>query len=128
MFMGLRKEYHRSEVSFSVYQIREYMLLLLSHVNRVRLCVTPQTAAHQTPRPWDSPGKNTGVGFHFLLQCIKVKNESEVVQSCPTLSDPMDCRLTWLLCPWDFPGKRTGVGCHCLLQGIHDTHIIACLS
>ena len=43
------------------------------------------------PRPWDSPGKNTGVGCHFLLQCMKVKRESEVVQSCPTLSDPMDC-------------------------------------
>ena len=43
------------------------------------------------PRPWDSPGKNTGAGCHFLLQCMKVKSESEVAQSCPTLSDPMDC-------------------------------------
>ena len=42
------------------------------------------------PHPWDSPGKNTGVGCHFLLQCMKVKSESEVAQSCPTLSDPMD--------------------------------------
>ena len=41
--------------------------------------------------PWDSPGKNTGVSCHFLLQCRKVKSESEVAQSCPTLSDPMDC-------------------------------------
>ena len=40
---------------------------------------------------WDSPGKNTGVGCHFLLQCMKEKSESEVAQSCPTLSDPMDC-------------------------------------
>ena len=45
------------------------------------------------PRPWDSPGKNTGVGCHFLLQCKKVKSESEVAQSCLTLSDPMDCSL-----------------------------------
>ena len=45
------------------------------------------------PRPQDSPGKNTGVGCHFLLQSIKVKSESEVAQSCPTLSDPMDCSL-----------------------------------
>ena len=45
------------------------------------------------PRPWDSPGKNTGVGCHFLLQCMKVKSESEVTQSCPTLSDPMNCSL-----------------------------------
>ena len=46
--------------------------------------------------PWDSPGKNTGVGCHFLLQCIKVKSQSEVAQSCPTLSDPMD---------WSLPGS-----------------------
>ena len=45
------------------------------------------------PRPWDPPGKNTGVGCHFLLQCMKVKSEREVAQSCPTLSDPMDCSL-----------------------------------
>ena len=44
-------------------------------------------------RPWDSPGKNTGVGCHFFLQCRKVKSEREVAQSCPTLSDPMDCSL-----------------------------------
>ena len=43
------------------------------------------------PRPWDSPGKNTGVGCHFLLQCVKVKSESEVTQSCLTLNNPMDC-------------------------------------
>ena len=46
-----------------------------------------------TPHPWDSPGKNTGVGCHFLLQCMKVKSESEVAQSFLTLSDPMDCSL-----------------------------------
>ena len=45
------------------------------------------------PRPWDSPSKNTGVGCHFLLQCMKVKSESEVAQSCPTLHDPMDYSL-----------------------------------
>ena len=45
------------------------------------------------PHPWDSPGKNTGVGCHFLLQCTKVKSQSEVAQLCPTLSDPMDCSL-----------------------------------
>ena len=44
-------------------------------------------------RPWDSPGKNTGVGCHFLLQCMKVKSESEVTQPCLTLSNPMDCTL-----------------------------------
>ena len=45
------------------------------------------------PLPWDSPGKNTGVGCHFLLQCMKVKGESEVAQPCLTLCDPMDCSL-----------------------------------
>ena len=48
------------------------------------------------PRPWDSPGKNTGVGCHFLLQCMKVKGGNEVTQSCTTLSDPMDCSLPGL--------------------------------
>ena len=46
---------------------------------------------NRLPRPWDSPGKNTGVGCHFLLQCMKVKSESELAQSYPTLSHPMDC-------------------------------------
>ena len=45
------------------------------------------------PQPWDSPGKNTGVGCHFLLQCMKVKSESEVALLCPTLRNPMDCSL-----------------------------------
>ena len=54
--------------------------LLLSHFSCVGLCATPLTAAHQASRPWDSPGKNTGVGCHFLLQCMKVKSESEVTQ------------------------------------------------
>ena len=49
--------------------------------------------ATRLPRPWDSPGKNTGVGHHFLLQCWKVESESEVAQSCPTISNPVDCSL-----------------------------------
>ena len=60
----------------------------------LQLCPTLQPHRPQPtrlPRPWDSPGKNTGVGCHFLLQCRKVKSESEVIQSCLTLSDPMDC-------------------------------------
>jgi len=52
-----------------------------------------QSCPTRLPHPWDSPGKNTGAGCHFLLQCMKVKSESEVAQSCPTLSDPMDCSL-----------------------------------
>ena len=67
--------------------------MLLSHFSRVRLCAIPVTAAYQAPRPWDSPGKNTRVGCHFLVQCMKMKSESEVAQLCPTLHDPMDCSL-----------------------------------
>ena len=57
------------------------------------LCNPIDGSPPRLPRPWDSPGKNTGVGCHFLLQCRKVKSESEVAQSCPTPSKPMDCSL-----------------------------------
>ena len=56
------------------------------------------------PRPWDSPGKNTGVGCHFLLQCVIVKRESEVAQSCST-QQPRGLQLTRLLYPWDFQAR-----------------------
>ena len=77
---------------------------------------TPQTAAHQASPFLGFSRQDTGVGCHFLLQCMKVKSESEVAQSCPTLRNPMDCKPTRLLCPWDSSGKNTGVGCHFLLQ------------
>ena len=70
------------------------LLLLLSCFSRVRLCATPETAAHQAhPSLGFSRQEHSrqGVGCHFLLQCMKVKSESEVAQSCLTLSDPMDC-------------------------------------
>ena len=95
------------------------------------------------PRPWDSPGKNTGVGCHFLLQCMKGKSESEVALSCPTLCDPMVCSLPgssihgifqaraleWgaiafsngLYSSYNSAGQNTGVGSLCLLQGIFPT-------
>ena len=76
---------HRLLISSDIYKRKNLLLLLLSRCSRVRLCATPQTAVHQAPRPWDSPGKNTGVGCHFLLQYMKVKSEREVAQSCPTL-------------------------------------------
>ena len=70
---------------------------------------------NRLPCPWDSPGKNTGVGCHFLLQCMKVKSENEVAQSCPTLSEPMVCSLPGSSVH-GILGKSTGVGCHCLLK------------
>ena len=68
------------------------------------------------PRPWDSLGKNTGVSYHFLPQCMQVKSESEVAPSCPTFSNPHGLQPARLLHPWDSPGKNTGMGCHFLLQ------------
>ena len=68
------------------------LLLLLLHV--MSDSVRPhRRQPTRLPRPWDSPGKNIGVGCHCLLQCMKVKSEREVAQSCPTLHDPMDCSL-----------------------------------
>ena len=80
----------------------EYLLILTRKVNIYYYYVTsvvsdsvrPQRwQPTRLPRPWDSPGKNTGAGCHFLLQCMKVKSESEVAHLCPTVSDPMDCSL-----------------------------------
>ena len=71
------------------------------------------------PHPWDSPGKNTGEGCHFLLQCMKVKSEREVAQSCLTLSDPMDCSLPGSSIHGIFQARVLEWGCHCLLHKIH---------
>ena len=70
-----------------------YYGLLLSRFSRVRLCATPQMAAHQAPPSLGFSRQEHWSGFHFLLQCMKVKSESEVSQSCPTPSNPMDCSL-----------------------------------
>ena len=85
-------------------QMAEEVSLILAHLltsfaaaaaaESLQSCLTLRPQRRQPtrlPRPWDSPGKNTGVGCHFLLQCMKVKSKSEVTQSCPTLRDPMDC-------------------------------------
>ena len=87
--------------------MKEWDILILFELTNVCLCAIHHAAAKLLQScltlcdpidgsppgstiSWDSPGKNTGVGCHFLLQCVKVKSESEVAQSCPTLSDPMD--------------------------------------
>ena len=74
----------------------EVPALLFMHAKSLQLCLTLQPhrlKPASLPCPWDSPCKNTGRDCHFLLQCMKVKSESEVAQTCPTLSDPMDCSL-----------------------------------
>ena len=91
-------------------------LLLLSHFSRSDSVRPHRRQPTRLLCPWDSPGKNTGMGCHFLLQCMKVKSESEVAQSCLTLQRPHGLQPFRLLHPWDFPGKSTGVGCHCLLR------------
>ena len=78
--------------TFFIYKMRS--LVAAASAKSLKSCPTLRPHRQQParlPRPWDSPGKNTGVGCHFLLQCRKVKSESEVAQSCPTFSDPMDC-------------------------------------
>ena len=69
------------------------LLLLLRRVSRVQLCATPQTAAPQAPLSLGFSRQEHWSGCHFLLQCMRVKSESEVAQSCPTLSGPMECSL-----------------------------------
>ena len=83
---------HSSVLAWSIYCML-LLLLLLSRFSLFCLCATPQMAAHQAPPSLGFSRKNTGVGCHFLLQCTKVKSESEVTQSCPTLCDPMGCSL-----------------------------------
>ena len=96
-----------------------YLLRLpVSHSSHVRLCATPQTAAHQAPPSLGFSRQETGVGCHFLLQCMKVKSESEVRSVVSKSQKPHGLQLPRLLRPWDFPGKSTGVGCHCLLQPV----------
>ena len=75
--------------SSSIVDSCKIRMLLLSRFS----CVKQRRQSTRLPHPWDPPDKNTGVGCHFLLQCMKVKSESEVAQSCLTLRDPMDCSL-----------------------------------
>ena len=77
--------------------------------------------------PWDSPGKNTGVGCHFLLQCRKVKSESEVTQSCPTLSDPMDCSLPGSSAHGIFQARVLDLGAIALIKILFETDTLGIL-
>ena len=87
---NLRKSKHPAESTFSYLYLRT-AAAAKSLQSCPTLCNPIDGSPPGFPRPWDSPGKNTGVGCHFLLQCMKVKSESKVAQSCVTLRDPMDC-------------------------------------
>ena len=90
------------------------LLLLLSLTSVMCDSVRPhRRQPTRLPRPWDSPGKNTGGGCHFLLQCGKVKSESEVAQQCPTLHDPMACSLPGSSICGIFQAKVLEWGAHC---------------
>ena len=91
----VRKFMFLSLISMNTLMTKQYILLCCCCC-QVASVVSSSVWPHRwqptrLPRPWDSPSNNTGVGCHFLLQCMKMKSESEVAQSCPTLSDPMDC-------------------------------------
>ena len=83
------------------YKVRQIITKTMGHIHTLAAAAVASVVPNSVrphrrqptrlPRPWDSPGKTTGVGCHFLLQCRKVKSESEVAQSCPILHDPMDC-------------------------------------
>ena len=81
-------------------------------------CLTLCDPTTRLLHPQDSLGKNTGVSCHFLFQCMRVKSESEVAQSCPTLRDHMECSLPGSSVHGNSLGKNTRMGCHALLQGI----------
>ena len=76
-----------------IYYFEIILANLLSRFSLVRLCVTPWMAAHQAPPFLGFSRQEHWLGCHFLLQCVKVKSESEVAQSCPTLRNPTDCSL-----------------------------------
>ena len=89
--MVLWSQLQRQEEKYGV--ISETPCPRAAAAKSLQSCWTDSVRPHRRqpsrlPHPWDSPGKNTGVGCHFLLQCIKVKSKSEVAQSCPTLSNP----------------------------------------
>ena len=124
-------QYHSSKASipqrsafFTVQLSHQYMTTgktkaLTATAKSLQSCPTLRPHRRQPTRllcPWAFPGKNTGVGCHFLLQCMKVKSESEVAQSCPTLHDPMDCSLPGSSVHGIFQARVTGLGCHHLLR------------
>ena len=104
---------------------KKLLLLLLSHFSRVRLCVTPQTAAHQAPPSLGFSRREHWSGLPLpspMHKSEKLKRSRSVVSDS---SRPHGLQPTRLLHPWDFPGKSTGVGCHCILQWKKlDTHKI----
>ena len=111
--------FSKSLIQFSVDEwscVPSLLFAMLSHFSHVRLCATPQTAAHQAPPSLGFSRQEHWSGLPFPSPT----HESEKWKwSCSVVSDsqwPHGLQPTRLLHPWDFPGKSTGVGCHCLLR------------
>ena len=110
-----------SKSSLNIWKLLIHILLkpAAAAAKSLQLCLTlcdPIDEATRLLCPWDSPGKNTGVGCHFLLQCMKVKKWKWSRSVLSNSLQPHGRQPTRLLHPWDILGKSTGVGCHCLLQ------------
>ena len=106
------------------HEIKRHLLFGRKAITNLCCCITSVVSDSVRPHrqqptrlrcPWDSPGKNTGVGCHFLLQCMKVKRESEVAQS-PALSNPMDLSLPGSSVHGIFQARVLEWECHCLLR------------
>ena len=100
------------------------LLLLLSRFSRVRLCATPQTAAHQAPPSLGFSRQEHWSGLPFPSPTHKSEKWKWSRSVVSDFSRPHGLQPTRLLCPWDFPGKSTGVGCHCLLPWLYYTENI----
>ena len=98
------------------------LLLLLNCFSRVQLCATPQTAAHQAPLSLGFSRQEYWSGLPFPSSMHESEKWSQVAQSCPTPSDPMDCSLPGSSVHGDVPGKNTGVGCYCLPCKVCEEH------
>ena len=120
-------DYNTLKFSFFKCSVKIQFLASAAAAKLLQSCPTLCRQPTRLPRPWDSPGKDTGVGCHFLLQGMKVKSESEVTQSCWILSDPMDCSpsgssihgifqarvLEWAAIAFSiFKGRNTFNACH----------------
>ena len=101
------------------------LLLLLSHFSVSYSEWPHRRQPTRLPHPWDSPSKSTGVGCHFLRQCMKLKSESEVTQSCPTLSDPMDCSLPGSSIHGIFPARVLEWGAIAFYDTMHHSNTIS---
>ena len=98
--------------------------MLLSHFSRVRLCATPQTAAHQAPLSLGFSRQEHWSGLPFPSPMHESEKWNSSHSVVPDSWRPHGLQPTRLLRPWDFPGKSTGVGCHCLLWQYRQSYFI----